>query len=70
MVAYAPSANVVAASLEKWKVIEYGGTFPSVDGLFSSGIAQERLNAVAMAGYRKISPGLMLIPVLPIVSSM
>ena len=62
MVAYAPNANDVVGSFGKWKAIGYGGTFPSVGGLFSSGTAQERLNATAMDGYRKIFPGQMSMP--------
>ena len=70
MVAYAPGANVVAASLDKWTAIEYGGTFPSVGGLSSIGTAQERLNADAMAGSRRISLGPISMPGSLIVSSM
>ncbi len=62
MVAYAPGANDVVDSFEKWKAIGYGGTFPSVGGLFSSGTVQEKLNVSAMAGSRKIFPGPMSMP--------
>jgi hypothetical protein len=70
MVVYALTVNVVAASFEKWRAIESGGTFPSAGGPFCSGTAQERLNADAMAGSRRISPGLISMPGSPIVSSM
>ncbi len=62
MVAYAPGANDVVDSFEKWKAIGYGRTFPSVGGLFSSGTVQERLNAAAMVEYRKIFLGRMSMP--------
>ena len=57
MVAYAPGANNVVDSFEQWKAIGYGGTFPSVGGLFSSGTIPERSNAKAMDGSRRIYPG-------------
>ena len=70
MVAYAPNVNAVDALLEKWTAIEYGVTFPSVDGLFCSGTAPEKLNVEAMAGSKRISPGPISMPGSLIVSSM
>jgi hypothetical protein len=70
MAAYAPNVNAVGALLEKWTAIEYGVTFQSVGGLFSSGTTQEKFNAFAMAGSRRISPGLIPTPGSLIVSSM
>ena len=62
MVVYAPDVNVEAALSEQCRTIEYGVTFRSVGGLFFSGTIPEKLNAFAMAGSRRISPGLIPIP--------
>ena len=70
MAAYAPNVNAVDALLEKWTAIEYGVTFPSVGGLFCSGIVPEKLNVEAMAGFKRISLGPISTPGSPIVSSM
>ena len=50
MVVCALNVNVEDALSEKWTAIEYGVTFLSVDGLFYSGTAPEKLNVEAMAG--------------------
>ena len=70
MVAYAPNVNIEAALSELCVIIEYGVIFRSVGGLFSSGTTPERLNALAMAGSRRISLGLIPMPGSLIVLSM
>ena len=63
MVVCVPGANVEAALSESWINIGYGETFPSADGLFSSGIAPGKFIALLMDECRRISPGPTPMPV-------